>query len=93
MRKRSPSKVVALVSIVAILSLTAPGLFAGDTFRHFFRFERLLDTPAVFLFSFFYFTPIYDVGKVLAPPSIENNNTRQIKVLGLLDSVRPAAED
>ena len=93
MRKRSYSKVVALVSIVAILSLTAPGLFAGDSLRHFFRFERFLDTPAVFLYSFLYFTPIYDVGKVLAPPTIENNNAKQIKVLGLIDSVRPADED
>jgi len=93
MRKRSYTKVVALVSIVAILSLTAPGLFAGDSFRHFFRFERLLDTSAVFLYSFLYFTPIYDIGKVLAPPAIENNDARQIKVLGLIDSVRPADED
>lgn len=81
------------MSIVAILSLTAPGLFAGDTFRHFFRFERFLDTPAVFLYSFLYFTPIYDVGKVLAPPTVENNDTKQIRVLGLIDSVRPADED
>jgi len=93
MRKRSPSKVVALVSIVAILSLTAPGLFAGDSVRHFFSFERFLDRPAVFLFSFFYFTPIYDVGKVLAPPSIENNNTRQIKISGGLDVDRLSKDD
>lgn len=93
MRKRSYSKVVAIVSIVAILSLTAPGLFAGDTFRHFFRFERFLDTPAVFLYSFLYFTPIYDVGKVLAPPTVENNDTKQIKVLGGLDVDRISDED
>lgn len=93
MRKRSYTKVVALVSIVAILSLTAPGLFAVDSFKHFFRFERFLDTPAVFLYSFLYFTPIYNVEKVLASPAIENNDTRQIKVLGLIDSVRPCEED
>ena len=93
MRKRSYTKVVAIVSIVAILSLTAPGLFASDSFRHFFRFERLLDTTAVFLYSFLYFTPIYNVEKVMATPAVENNKTRPIKVLGVIDSVRPADED
>jgi hypothetical protein len=93
MRKRSYTKVVALVSIVAILSLTAPGLFAGDSFRNFFRVERLLDTSAVFLYSFLYFTPIYDIGKVLAPPAIENNDARQIKISGGLDVDRVSRDD
>ena len=93
MRKRSYTKVVALVSIVAILSLTAPGLFAADSFRHFFRFERFLDRPAVFLYSFLYFTQIYNVEKVLASPAIENNDTRQIKVSGGLDVDRVSRED
>ena len=93
MRKRSYSKVVAIVSIVAILSLTAPGLFAAESFKNFFRFERFLDVPSVFLYSFLYFTPIYDVGKVFQAPAIENNSPRKIKVSGLIDSVRPADED
>ena len=93
MRKKSYTKVVALVSIVAILSLTAPGLFAADSFKHFFRFERLLDRSAVFLYSFLYFTPIYDVGKVLAPPTIENNKVKQIKVSGGLDVDRVSRDD
>jgi hypothetical protein len=93
MRKKSYTKVVALVSIVAILSLTAPGLFAQDSFKHFFRFERLLDRSAVFLYSFLYFTPVYDVGRVLAPPTIENNDVKSFKLLGVIDSVRPADED
>lgn len=93
MRKRSYSKVVAVVSIVAILSLTAPGLFAGETYRNFFSFQRFVETPIHFLYSFLYFTPIYDIGKVLGPPAIENNAAKPIKVLGLIDSVRPADED
>ena len=93
MRKRSYTKVVAIVSIVAILSLTAPGLFASDSFRHFFRFERLLDTTAVFLYSFLYFTPIYDVGKVMATPAVENNKTRPIKISGGLDVDRVSRDD
>jgi hypothetical protein len=93
MRKRSYSKAVAIVSIVAILSLTAPGLFAGDTYRHFFRFERFLETPIHFLYSFLYFTPIYDVGKVLGPSAIENNNARQIKISGVLDVDRLSIGD
>ncbi len=93
MRKRSYSKAVAIVSIVAILSLTAPGLFAGETYRNFFRFERILERPIHFLYSFLYFTPIYDVGKVLGPPSIENNNTRQIKISGVLDVDRVSRDD
>jgi hypothetical protein len=93
MRKRSYTKVVALVSIVAILSLTAPGLFAADTYKYFFSVERFLGNPVAFLYSFLYFTPVYDVGKVLPPSAIENNDTRQIKTLGLLDSVRPSDAD
>ncbi len=92
MRKRSYTKVVALVSIVAILSLTAPGLFAGETFDQIFNFARFLDRPAVFLFSFFYFTPIYDVGKVLGPPTIDNN-TNPVKVSGGLDVDRVSRDD
>jgi len=93
MRKKSFTKVVALVSIIAILSLTAPGLFAADSFKHFFRFERLLDRSAVFLYSFLYFTPLYDVGKVLAPPTIENNKVKQIKISGGLDVDRVSRND
>ena len=69
MRKRSYTKVVALVSIVAILSLTAPGLFAGETYRSFFTFKRFVETPLHFLYSFLYFTPLYDAGKVLPLPA------------------------
>ena len=93
MRKRSYTKVVAIVSIVAILSLTAPGLFASDSFRHFFRFERFLDIPSVFLYSFWYFTPIYEVERVLAPPTVENDSPRPIKVLGGLDVDRVSRDD
>lgn len=93
MRKRAYTKVVALVSIVAILSLTAPGLFAHDTFKHMFRFQRFLDIPAVFLYSFVYFTPIYDIGKVFSNPAIENNETRKVKVSGGLDVDRVSRED
>ena len=93
MRKRSYSKVAAIVSIVAILSLTAPGLFAGETYRNIFRFERFLETPIHFLYSFLYFTPIYDVGKVLGPPAIENNDAKQIKISGVLDVDRISADD
>jgi len=93
MRKRSCSKVVAIVSIVAILSLTAPGLFAGETYRGFFSFKRFVETPIHFLYSFLYFTPIYDIGKVLPPPAIENNNSRQIKISGGLDIDRISRDD
>lgn len=92
MRKRSYTKVVALVSIVAILSLTAPGLFAGDTYKQIFRFKRFLNTPAVFLYSFVYFTPIYDIGKIFSNPAIDNNNKR-IKISGGLDVDRVSRED
>lgn len=93
MRKRSYSKVVAIVSIVAILSLTAPGLFAGETYGRFFNLKSFVETPIHFLYSFLYFTPIYDVGKVLGPPAIENNGARQIKISGGLDIDRISAED
>ncbi len=93
MRKRSYSKAVAIVSIVAILSLTAPGLFAGENYRHFFSFKRFVETPIHFLYSFLYFTPIYDVGKVLGPPAVENNDVRQIKISGVLDVDRVSRED
>jgi hypothetical protein len=93
MRKRSYTKVVALVSIVAILSLTAPGLFAFDRFDRIFRFERILENPVVFLYSFLYFTPIYNVEKVIPSPALEDNNAKKFKILGMIDSVRPADED
>ncbi|UCE42023.1 MAG: hypothetical protein JSV17_03335 [Candidatus Aminicenantes bacterium] len=92
MRKRSYTKVVAIVSIVAILSLTAPGLFAADTFRHFFSFERLLNVRAVFLNSFLYFTPFYDIERVLAP-AVDSNDANPIKVLGGLDVDRVSRDD
>lgn len=91
MRKKSYTKAVAIVSIVAILSLTAPGLFASETYRGF-NFKRFIETPIHFLYSFLYFTPLYDVEKAL-PLAIDNNNTKPVKALGLIDSVRPADDD
>ena len=93
MRKRSFSKAVAIVSIVAIFSLTAPGLFAGETYRHFFRFEKFLETPIHFLYSCLYFSPVYDIGKVLGSSAIENNGARQIKISGVLDVDRVSRDD
>ena len=92
MRKRSYTKAVAIVSIVAILSLTAPGLFAGEIYRGF-SFKRFIETPIHFLYSFLYFTPLYDVGKALGPPAIDNNDANPIKISGGLDVDRVSRDD
>ncbi len=91
MRKKSYAKAVAIVSIVAILSLTAPGLFAGEIYRGF-SFKRFIETPIHFLYSFLYFTPIYDVEYAL-PLAIDNNNTKPIKISGGLDVDRVSRDD
>ena len=91
MRKKSYAKAVAIVSIVAILSLTAPGLFASETYKGF-TFKRFIETPIHFLYSFLYFTPFYDVEKAL-PLAIDNNNTNPIKISGGLDVDRVSRDD
>jgi len=78
-------KVVALVSIVTILSLSAPGLFAGDFNKPFSNFKKILKQPVMLLYSFLYFVPIYDVGKYIAPPAIDNSQLKEIKISGGLD--------
>ncbi len=94
MRKRTTTKTVALASIVAILSLSAPGLFARGLDEPFSYFKTFLKKPAVFLYSFLYFVPIYDIGKYIDPPAMDNNQVKKIKINGLLDSgVRPSDED
>ena len=85
MRKRAITKVVALISIVAILSLSAPGLFARGLDKPFSHFKTFLKKPIVFLYSFLYFVPIYDVGKYIDPPAMDNNQVKRIKISGGLD--------
>ena len=94
MRKGATNKAVAVVSIVAILSLTAPGLFAKGLDEPFSYFKTFLKKPVVFLYSFLYFVPIYDVGKYIDPPILDNNQVKRVKINGLLDSgVRPSDDD
>jgi len=81
------------VSIVAIFSLTAPGLFASETYRGIFSFDNFLRAPGVFLYSFLYFTPIYDIGKVVSSPAVKNSNAKQIKISGGLDVDRVSRGD
>ena len=94
MRKRAITKAVALTSIVAILSLSAPGLFAKGFDKPFSYFKTFLKKPVVFLYSFLYFVPIYDVGKYIDPPAMDNSQVKRIKINGLLDSgVKPSDDD
>jgi hypothetical protein len=85
-------KAVALISIVAILSLSAPGLFAFDRIDPYFHFDSFLKEPVMILYSFLYFTPIYDTGKYITPPT-QDNPLKRIKTAGLLDSTRPSDGD
>lgn len=91
MRKGTIAKAVALVSIVAILSLSAPGLFAGDMHKPFLK--RLIETPVMFLYSLLYFTPIYNIDKYVSSPPVYKQGVKKVRVSGLLDSVRPSDED
>ena len=93
MRKGIITKGVALVSIVAILSLSAPGLFAKGLDRPFLGIKKLIKKPVVFLYSFLYFVPIYDVGKYIAPPIIDNDQMNKIKISGGLDVDRVSDGD
>jgi hypothetical protein len=93
MRKKTITKAVALTSIVAILSLSAPGLFARGLDKPFSHFKTFLKKPAVFLYSFLYFVPIYDIGKYIDPPAMDNNQVKRIKISGGLDVDRVSDGD
>jgi hypothetical protein len=93
MRKRAITKAVALTSIVAILSLSAPGLFARGLDKPFSHFKTFLKKPVVFLYSFLYFAPIYDIGKYIDPPAMDNNQVKRIKISGGLDVDRVSDGD
>jgi hypothetical protein len=47
----------------------------------------------MFLYSLFYFTPIYNIDKYVSSPAVNKKEVKQIKVSGVLDSVRPSDED
>jgi hypothetical protein len=85
-------KVVAFISILAILSLSAPGLFALEKFDPYYHFDNFLKKPIMILYSFLYFTPIYDTGKYIAPPT-QDNPLKRIKTTGGLDIDRPSEGD
>lgn len=89
MRKGTITKAVALVSIVAILSLSSPGLFAGEIHKPFLK--KLIETPVMFLYSLFYFTPIYNIDKYVSSPAVEE--TGKIKISGGLTIDRPSTGD
>jgi hypothetical protein len=93
MRKRAFTKAVALASIVAILSLSAPGLFAKGLDKPFSHFKTFLKKPVVFLYSFLYFVPLYDIGKYIDPPSMDNSQVKRIKISGGLDIDRVSDGD
>jgi Mg2+/citrate symporter len=91
MRKGKITKAVALVSIAAILSLSAPGLFAGETSKLFIG--KMIKSPVMFLYSLFYFTPIYNIDKYVSSPAVNKKEVKQIKVSGGLDIDRPSRGD
>ena len=93
MRKRAFTKAVALTSIVALLSLSAPGLFAKGLDEPFSSIRIFLKKPIVFLYSFLYFGPIYDIGKYIDPPEMDNSQLKQVKISGGLDIDRVSDGD
>lgn len=95
MRKGTFAKAASLITIVAVLSLSAPGLLAAEKSKPFFQFKKFLKKPVVFLYSFIYFVPIYDIGKYINPPDLNTKrpNPKKIKISGVLDSVRPDDSD
>ena len=88
---RKASKAVALVAIVAILSLSVPGLFAAEKTRPKFNFRAFIESPYVLFSSLVSFVPLLDSGN--HAPNIDKKMNRNIMITGVIDSVRPDGGD
>jgi len=92
MRKKALFKVIAVATCLAILSLSAPGLFAAERPIHKFPIRNIIKTPIMFIASIISFIPIYDTGRYVISPGV-NKNVNGIKITGVLDSARPIEDD
>jgi len=70
---RKASKVVALVAIAAILSLSAPGLFAAEKHRPKLDFRAFFEGPYALFSSLVSFMPSLNRGNDSPNYSVDNN--------------------
>jgi len=92
MRKKALTKAIAVATCLAILSLSAPGLFAAERPIQKYHFKNIIKIPIMFIASFISFIPIYDTGKYVISPDV-NKKVNGIKITGVLDSCRPIEDD
>ena len=92
MRKKALTKAIAVATCLAVLSLSAPGLFAAERPIQKYHFKNIIKIPIMFIASFISFIPIYDTGKYVISPDV-NKKVNGIKITGVLDSARPIEDD
>jgi len=91
MRKKALTKAIAVATCLAILSLSAPGLFAAERPIHKYHFN-IIKTPIMFIASIISFIPIYDTGKYVISPDV-NKKVNGIKITGGLSIDRVFDDD
>ena len=88
---RKASKVVALVAIAAILSLSAPGLFAAQKARPKLDFRAFIESPYALFSSLISFVPLLDSGN--HTPNVDKKLKREIMITGTADIDRASDGD
>jgi len=92
MRKKALTKAIAVATCIAILSLSAPGLFAAERPIQKYHFKNIIMKPILFIASIISFIPIYDTGKYVISPDV-NKKVNVIKITGGLSIDRVFDDD
>ncbi len=92
MHKKALTKAIAVVTCLAILSLSAPGLFAAERPIQKYHFKNIIIKPILFITSIISFIPIYDTGKYVISPDV-NKNAKKIMITGGLSIDRVCEDD
>lgn len=98
MRKKTFLRIMALVTCVAILSLSVPSTFAVDKAQKGFDLKLLLKKPAQIIYAIFPFlAPTADIDQNTTPDNkpIKNNSisSTKAKITGTLNSVKKPDQD
>ena len=92
MHKKALTKAIAVATCLAILSLSAPGLFAAERPIQKYHFKNIIKIPIMFIASIISFIPINDTGRYVISPDV-NKKVKKIQITGGLSIDRVCEDD
>lgn len=92
MRKKNYTKVIAILTLVAVLALSAPSTFAASRYENI-DFSKFLRRPFAFFAHLFTFVPVVNVAKYTFMRGDNSTDTGRFRITGDLVSGRLSKGD